>query len=110
MILASANGNVRNGPKVGKYTVNVKGLESIIDDAFLDINPQIRIIDEIGKMELLSSKVTRELTRQIDSKHKVLICTIPARSQHRLVKGKGSSKLTEMKLKLSFTASPVIKL
>ena len=50
--LAMADGSVKIGPKIGKYTVNVKEMEYILPDAFPSTQAKIRIIDEIGKMEL----------------------------------------------------------
>lgn len=47
--------NFKNFPKIGKYGVHIKNLEETI----ININPdkcEILIIDEIGKMELLSKK------------------------------------------------------
>ena len=87
--LAMSDGSVKIGPKVGKYTVNVKEMENILPEAFPPTPAKIRIIDEIGKMELLSQKVTRLITDQIDNCEVILICTIPLNSTHRLVKGNG---------------------
>ena len=87
--LAMSDGSVKIGPKVGKYTVNVKEMENILPEAFPPTPAKIRIIDEIGKMELLSQKVTRLITDQIDNCEAILICTIPLNSTHRLVKGNG---------------------
>ncbi len=47
--------NFKNFPKIGKYGVHIKNLEETI----INIDPgkcEILIIDEIGKMELLSKK------------------------------------------------------
>ena len=78
------------GPKVGKYTVNINDLESAIFTSFPTGTKQkeIRIIDEIGKMELLSKKVTKELDFQIKSNSKIIIGTVPLKFDHWLVNGK----------------------
>ena len=47
--------NFLNFPKVGKYGVNIENFERIIEE--INVNKcDILIIDEIGKMELLSKK------------------------------------------------------
>ena len=51
-LLATTESNIK-GPRVGKYSVNVKGLETAVFRAFPKISKPIRVIDEIGKMELL---------------------------------------------------------
>ena len=78
------------GPKVGKYTVNLNDLESGIFTSFPKKPNDIRIIDEIGKMELLSKKVTKELDFQIKSSAKIIVGTVPLKFNHWLVDGTGS--------------------
>ena len=78
------------GPKVGKYTVNLNDLESGIFTSFPKTPNDIRIIDEIGKMELLSKKVTKELDFHIKTSTKIIIGTVPLKFNHWLVDGKGS--------------------
>ncbi|HDD72749.1 MAG TPA: NTPase [Candidatus Aenigmarchaeota archaeon] len=53
-ILASVD---MDGPKIGKYGVNLSGLERIVS-RFLEGfgNSDVVLIDEIGKMEMLSEK------------------------------------------------------
>jgi nucleoside-triphosphatase len=71
------------GPyRVGKYRVDVKGFEDFIDSvAFSAHETNLVIIDEIGKMECMSSKFRRFIKEILDSE-KLVIATIA-------LKGKG---------------------
>ena len=67
-------------------------MEDIIDEAFPPTSARIRIIDEIGKMELLSQKMSRILTDQIDGcRSDIFVCTIPLKSTHPIVLGSGKN-------------------
>ena len=69
-------------------------MENIIDDAFPETPARIRIIDEIGKMELLSQKMSRIFTDQIDKcRSDIFVCTIPLKSSHPIVLGSGKKRL-----------------
>jgi len=65
------------GPfRVGRYKVDVAGFERLL--AALDLRhapPRVIIIDEIGKMECLSSHFAQEVTALLDSS-KTVIATI----------------------------------
>ncbi len=71
------------GPKVSKYGVDTKVLERVIDHLALP-NQEILLIDEIGKMELLSGKFVRWMEKVLTSNKKI-IGTVPIRSKHPLV-------------------------
>lgn len=62
--------NIRDGPRVGKYRVNIKGLEDIGVQAIKRAltNCDIIIVDEIGPMELKSAKFIKAVNNVLDSK------------------------------------------
>ncbi|MGC8555695.1 MAG: NTPase [Conexivisphaera sp.] len=66
---------VGQGPRVGKYRVNVKGIEEfvprIIERALS--GAQVVLCDEIGPMELLSPSFRREVARILDSRAKAIV-------------------------------------
>lgn len=63
--------------KVGKYGVDIDALERIgvpaIEKAILDENINIIIIDEIGKMEMLSEKFCEMVIEALDSDKPILV-------------------------------------
>ena len=62
--------------RVGKYRVDVKGFENFLEHiAFFDPMVKLIIIDEIGKMECLSSEF-RRMVKDILNSEKTLIATI----------------------------------
>lgn len=65
--------NIKSPFQVGKYGVDVERFEKFIDniDFFNPVN-RIIIIDEIGKMECLSDKFCRLLSRILDSDKQVV--------------------------------------
>lgn len=67
--------------RVGKYGVDVKNFEDILDNIVL-LQPEksLIIIDEIGKMECFSDKFKKLLTRLLDSE-KSVIATIALRGE-----------------------------
>ena len=76
-------------PKVGRYGVNLTDLDSIGANAITNAvaNPAIRviIIDEIGPMELKSSRFIAAVNEAIAS-DKLLIVSVHQRSTHELVR------------------------
>ncbi|RLG70922.1 MAG: NTPase [Candidatus Iainarchaeum archaeon] len=71
-ILASAK--IKNAPKVSKYGVNIKGIDKIIEVFKKDLeNAELIIIDELGKMELLSKKFSECVRDVLNSKKPCLI-------------------------------------
>ncbi len=73
-----------NGPKVSRYGVDVKDLENLISRLDSLREGKILIIDEIGKMELLSAKFRRWLEQILNSDQDIL-ATIPIKSPHQLI-------------------------
>jgi nucleoside-triphosphatase len=62
--------------RVGKYRVDVNGFEAFLESLpFADPAPELIIIDEIGKMELMSEKFRSLITELLDSP-KPVIATI----------------------------------
>jgi nucleoside-triphosphatase len=63
--------------KVGKYGVDINALEKIgvpaIEKAILDENVNIIVIDEIGKMEMLSEKFCEMVIEALDSDKPILV-------------------------------------
>ena len=73
-ILASLN--IKHGPSVSRYKVNVEGIDSIMDK-FLENyeSSEYVIIDEIGMMEFYSKKF-RETVRMVLSSDKRVVATL----------------------------------
>jgi len=73
-ILASLN--IKHGPSVSRYKVNVEGIDSIMDK-FLENyeSSEYVIIDEIGMMEFYSKKF-RETVRMVLSSNKKVVATL----------------------------------
>jgi nucleoside-triphosphatase len=69
-----------DGPRVGKYTVTVQSFEEfalpILERILVYDEPMICIIDEIGKMELLSSGFVTAMRQLLSSPSHLLLCTI----------------------------------
>lgn len=56
----------KNPPRIGKYGVNISGLEEIIRDEFSEPYPKLIIVDEIGPMECISPLFRKELLRLLN--------------------------------------------
>ena len=76
-ILASVN--IKRGPGVSKYRVNVEGIDTIMDK-FLESykNSDYVILDEIGMMEFYSRKF-RETIRMVINSDKTVLATLSKR-------------------------------
>ncbi len=73
-ILASLN--IKHGPSVSKYKVNVEGIDSIMDKFLEDYeSSEYVIIDEIGMMEFYSKKF-RDTVRMVLSSNKKVVATL----------------------------------
>jgi len=92
----------KGSPRVGKYVVKLEPFEKL---AVRVMKEAVRndafpiIIDEVGKMELLSDQFVK-IMRQIISEEVPLIATVPSRSGHPIVKclkNSSQSKLFEVK-------------
>jgi nucleoside-triphosphatase len=72
-VLASIDGK---GPRVGKYFVNMEELNYIVDKFLSHIeSADVIIIDEIGKMEMLSEKF-RNMVEKVFSMKKPVIAVV----------------------------------
>jgi nucleoside-triphosphatase len=69
-----AHVDLKHGPRVGRYAVNIDDIESIGVTALRRAKREgaIIIIDEIGRMELFSEAFKREVLRLLDSPSRVL--------------------------------------
>jgi nucleoside-triphosphatase len=76
------------GPRIGRYVVDLSGLEGIgvkaITNALRDPKTRILVIDELGPMELLSNKFKMAMRDTIDST-KPVIGTIHYRANDPLL-------------------------
>lgn len=73
-ILASVN--IKRGPDVSRYRVNIEGIDTIMDK-FLESygNSEYVVIDEIGMMEFYSKKF-RETVRVVLDSDKIVLATL----------------------------------
>lgn len=82
-----AHVEIESPHRVGKYGVNVRGFEDVVLpllETALRRRDRIILVDEIGKMELLSRKFENWVRRMLNSDVRVL-ATIPIRDVHPLV-------------------------
>lgn len=73
--------------RIGKYYVNINNIEKFIVPALNEFKNgahDVLIIDEIGKMEMLSTRF-REALENILSCKGLIVCTVPAIDFHPLV-------------------------
>ncbi|RLF14980.1 MAG: nucleotide kinase [Thermoprotei archaeon] len=72
-----AHVNLDTGERVGKYGVDLKALEEVgipaIERAITDENTDIIIIDEVGKMEMLSERFCKVVIDALDSDKPILL-------------------------------------
>ena len=66
-----AHVDFKEGPRVGKYSVNVSEIESIIvpELVLARESGHIIVIDEIAKMELYSQRFLQEIRKCLNTKH-----------------------------------------
>jgi len=72
-----AHVNIDSPDRVGKYGVDLKALEEIgipaIERAIMDEDTDVIIIDEVGKMEMLSEKFCKVVMDALDSDKPILL-------------------------------------
>ena len=94
-----AHVGVRNGRRVGKYGVDIKGLEGVGVRAIMDglRRPEVDllVIDEIGPMELMSSEF-KSAIRQAVSGSKPLLGTVQLKLCTRIPEILGSSLVPQI--------------
>jgi nucleoside-triphosphatase len=95
-----AHVDLKRGPKVSKYRVNIKDIDSIVIPELMIAREsgQIIIIDEIAKMELFSGNFADEVRRCMDTKR--VIGTIQKRRLPFLdeVRSRSDVKLFELNI------------
>jgi nucleoside-triphosphatase len=71
-----AHANLRAGPRVGRYRVDLPGFEALALPALsLDSSPDLLVIDEIGKMECFSAAFKAQVARVLDG-HVPVLATV----------------------------------
>lgn len=70
-----AHTGIESGHRVGKYHVDIRALEKMLQSEFGEGLPPIAIIDEIGKMELLSQRF-RSTIRELWDSDKIVVATV----------------------------------
>jgi len=71
-----AHVDLHDGPRVGKYGVDVRGFEDFLDAQKLDqVDTPLVFIDEIGKMECLSTRFVALVLHLLDSP-KTIVATV----------------------------------
>lgn len=78
-----AHREVRTGPRLGRYRINLKDLDEIgtaeIEAALDDPSTRLVVVDEIARMEMYSNRFRRAVIEALDSA-KALLGTIQKRS------------------------------
>jgi nucleoside-triphosphatase len=90
--------DIKSPYRVGKYRVNVRSFEDFLDSIpFFDQTSRLIIIDEVGKMECLSTKF-KKLIKEILDSEKLVIATIALRGSGLIaeIKKRDDVKLFEM--------------
>ncbi len=84
-----AHVDFRGANRVGRYGVDVRGFEAFIDDLDLGESPaSVVFIDEIGKMECLSSRFV-ELVRKLLGSRKTVVATVALKGSGFIAEVKG---------------------
>ncbi|MCW3995793.1 MAG: NTPase [Candidatus Bathyarchaeota archaeon] len=81
-----ANANLKNGPQVGKYHVNLKDLDDIGAQAIVGAVERCSVIgiDEIGPMELYSPSFKEAVAKALHSR-KAVLAVIHAKAKDALI-------------------------
>jgi len=79
--------NQQNGPRIGKYRVNINDLEHVGANAIQNAvkTADVTIVDEIGPMELFSQTFRQAILQAMDS-DKPLVATIHHKATDSLVR------------------------
>ncbi len=107
-----ARKNAGPGPKVGQYTVTLKEFEAIGLPTLRSAKPgDLLVVDEIGKMELLSGKFLDAATALFDKVDGVrILCTVPTVSNHAFVKAlkrRDDKELIEVEVDCVIQCTPI---
>jgi nucleoside-triphosphatase len=81
-----AHVNLKSGPRIGKYRVNMEDLDNIGSEAITTAveNAEIVAIDEIGPMELHSERFKEAVKKAVESRNLVL-GTVHWKARDRLI-------------------------
>ena len=95
-----ARANLKTGPQVGNYRVNLGDLDGIGAQAICDAleGADVVAIDEIGPMELFSARFKAATAKTLDSK-KLVIAVVHMKAQDRMViqaKGRVDTEVFEV--------------
>lgn len=89
--LVLAHVALRSPHRLGRYGVDLRALESVLDTALgLDPAADVYLVDEIGKMECLSERFVAAMTALLDSGRPV-VATVAARGSGLIESVKGRS-------------------
>jgi nucleoside-triphosphatase len=80
--------NIKSRYRIGRYKVDVSGFEDFLDGiSFFDPSSHMVMVDEIGKMECLSTQFDRMMKEVLDSE-KWVIATVALRGSGLITKVK----------------------
>ena len=81
-----ASVNLKSGPQVGKYHVNLPDLENIGAKAIMDAVEKCAVvaIDEIGPMELFSERFKQAVKQALNGGN-VVLAVVHAKAEHPLI-------------------------
>ncbi len=91
-----ADVNLKTRVKVGKYGVNLKDIDEIAAPS-IDLNSDIIVIDEIGKMECFSENFVQKVFMALDSE-KIVVGTIKEKGDEIINKIKSRDDVELFKL------------
>ena len=74
------------GPQIGRYRVNIDGLDNVGVEAILSAlqDSDVVLVDEIGPMELLSRRF-REVVMKVVESQKLALCTVHWKMRDTLI-------------------------
>lgn len=74
------------GPQIGKYRVNIEGLDKVGVEAIMRALEELDVVfvDEIGPMELFSRRF-REVVMEVVESQKLAVCTVHWKMRDRLI-------------------------
>lgn len=91
-----ASVDIRGPRRVSKYGVDIEALESVGVPALEDPQARVVVIDEIGKMELMSERFREAVLRALDSGRPVLASIMLSRDPFAdVVKARPDARLVE---------------
>lgn len=73
-----AHVEIRSSHRVGKYGVDVAALDRIVESSLTGDRAELYLIDEIGRMECLSTRFVAAVTELLDSES-TIVATVGAR-------------------------------